>query len=294
MTAIIDAHHHVWRQEDLPWLVGPMLPRIFGPYEPIRRDYPTEEFIADATPHGVVGSVYVQANWAPARALQEARWVDAEHRRTGWPSAQVAYADFAQDDVAAHLSALTSIGTVRGIRQQLHWHEEGLYRFASRPDLMNDSGWRRGFARLAEHGFLFELQIFTSQFSDGALLARDFPGIPFVLMHCGMPEDLSEAGMAAWREGLKRLADCPNMHVKLSGLGTFIRRNDPSHVTRIVRETVGLFGHERCVYGSNFPIEKLWCDYGSLLLAYQEAVSVYPSAEQRALLHDNAKRLYRL
>ena len=54
---IIDGHHHIWRQADLPWLSGPMLPRIFGPYEPIRRDYPCEEYLADATPHGVTGSV---------------------------------------------------------------------------------------------------------------------------------------------------------------------------------------------------------------------------------------------
>ena len=66
-TPIIDAHHHIWRQADLPWLVGPMLPRIFGPYEPIRRDYPIAEYLADIAGTGVVKSVYVQANWAPAR-----------------------------------------------------------------------------------------------------------------------------------------------------------------------------------------------------------------------------------
>ena len=47
MIPIVDAHHHIWRQADLPWLQGPMVPRIFGPYEPIRRDYPIEEFLAD-------------------------------------------------------------------------------------------------------------------------------------------------------------------------------------------------------------------------------------------------------
>ena len=60
---IVDAHHHVWRRADLPWLNGPMVPRIFGPYEPICRDYPIEEYLADIAGTGVEASVYVQANW---------------------------------------------------------------------------------------------------------------------------------------------------------------------------------------------------------------------------------------
>jgi predicted TIM-barrel fold metal-dependent hydrolase len=69
---IVDAHHHIWRQADLPWLVGPMLPRIFGPYEAIRRDYPMTEYLADIAGSGVTRSVYVQANWAKAQFAEEA------------------------------------------------------------------------------------------------------------------------------------------------------------------------------------------------------------------------------
>jgi hypothetical protein len=58
-------HFHIWRQADLPWLTGPMQPRIFGPYEPIRRDYPMAEYLADIAGTGVEKSVYVQANWPP-------------------------------------------------------------------------------------------------------------------------------------------------------------------------------------------------------------------------------------
>ena len=65
MIPVVDGHHHIWRQADLPWLMGPMLPRIFGPYQPIRRDYPIEEFRADLDGLGVVKSVYVQTNWSP-------------------------------------------------------------------------------------------------------------------------------------------------------------------------------------------------------------------------------------
>ena len=68
----VDAHFHVWRQADLPWLMGPMQPRIFGPYDPIRRDYPMAEYLADLAGTGVEKAVYVQANWPPDHAEAEA------------------------------------------------------------------------------------------------------------------------------------------------------------------------------------------------------------------------------
>ena len=94
MSAIVDAHHHIWRQADLPWLVGPMQPRIFGPYEPIRRDYPIREYLDDIAGAGVAQSVYVQTNWAKPDFEREAEWVQRTHAETGWPHAIVAYADF--------------------------------------------------------------------------------------------------------------------------------------------------------------------------------------------------------
>ena len=78
MQKAIDSHFHIWRQKDQPWLIGPMVPRIFGPYEPIRRDYPIEEFLADQQGSGVEKAVYVQTNWAKEDFEKEVAFV---HRR---------------------------------------------------------------------------------------------------------------------------------------------------------------------------------------------------------------------
>ena len=91
-----------------------------------------------------------------------------------------------------------------------------------------------------------------------------------------------------------RLAACPNIVCKLSGLGTFIHRNDPAHIAGIVSETVAIFGADRCLFGSNFPIEKLWTEYRPLIDAYRAAIAGYSEAEQRAMLHDTAARVYRI
>ena len=291
---VIDAHHHIWRQADLPWLDGPMVPRIFGPYEPIRRDYPIEEYLEDIAGCNVVKSVYVQANWPKDKAVDEAAWVDSVATRAGFPQAIVAYADLMAEDVRPTLDRLKSISRVRGIRMQLHWHDNEQYRFAPHADLADDPTFRRNFAALEDFGFSFDLQVFAPQMEGAARLAADHRGTTFILQHAGMLEDLSDEGRDNWRVGMRRLAAQPNVVSKLSGLGTFIHRNDPGHIAEIVRETVALFGAERCLFGSNFPIEKLWTDYASLLAAYRDAVAGFGADERAAILHDTAARVYRL
>ena len=292
--ATIDAHHHIWRLNDLPWLSGPQVPRIFGPYQPICRDYPIEEYRDDLAGCDIVKSIYIQTNWLAGQSLDEARWVQSVADRTGWPHGNVAHADLADPDAGTLIKQLAELPATRGIRQQLHWHANPQYRFAPRPDVMNDPAWRRGLALLAEHRLLFEIQIFASQMADGARLAKSFPETIFVLEHAGMLEDMSPQGLALWREGMERLAECPNVNVKLSGLGTFVHACREELMKFIVTETVTRFGADRCLFGSNFPIEKLWTDYGTLYRTFRRAIADLSDREQAAILHDTAARLYRL
>jgi predicted TIM-barrel fold metal-dependent hydrolase len=294
MIGIVDGHHHIWRQHDLPWLVGPMQPRIFGPYEAIRRDYTIEEYRADVASSDVVRSVYVQTNWAKERFEDEARWVQETADHVGWPHALVAYADFSVPDVRPQLDRLKRYPLLRGVRMQLHWHANPLYRFADRADLAADETLRRNVTHLADYGLSFDLQVFAPQMADAADLADTSPRVTFVLQHAGMLEDLTREGRAEWRAGMVRLASCRNVVSKLSGLGTFVHRNDPALIAEIVRDTVAIFGAERCLFGSNFPIEKLWTSYPALVDAYRAAARSLPEEGQQAILHDTAMRVYRI
>jgi predicted TIM-barrel fold metal-dependent hydrolase len=291
---MIDAHFHIWRQADLPWLMGPMQPRIFGPYEPIRRDYPVEEYLSDGAAGGITGAVYVQANWAPDRAMDEVRFVVESARRAAFPVGIVAYADMLAEDIRPALDVLAKEPAVRGVRMQLHWHENPLYRFASRPDLARDQVLQRNVARLADYGLSFDLQVFAGQMAGAAELAAACPKVTFVLQHAGMLEDLSEAGVAEWQQGMTLLAGEPNVVSKLSGLGTFLRRNDPRHIAFIVGETVRLYGAGRCLFGSNFPIEKLWTTYADLIAAHRAAAASLTSAEQAQIFAGTARQTYKL
>ncbi|MEV5893893.1 amidohydrolase family protein [Nonomuraea fuscirosea] len=292
-AGIVDAHHHIWRAADLPWLQGEMVPRIFGPYEPIRRDYPIAEYLAEAAPCGITSSVYVQTNWPLDRALDEVRWLRDVHADTGWPTAVVGSADLfdaGAPDVLRRQAALTPL--VRGTRLQLHWHERPEFRFAEAPDRMKDATFRRNLATLAELGWLFELQVFPAQMPDAADLAADFPEVTFVLVHAGMP--VGPGAVAEWTRGMKLLAERPNVVVKLSGQGTFVHRVDRSLIERVTATCLNLFGSRRCMWGSNLPIEKLWTDLRTLLTAWQDALAGRTVEEVHDVFTATATRVYRL
>ncbi|WP_436643175.1 amidohydrolase family protein [Microbaculum sp. FT89] len=291
---IVDAHHHIWRQTDLPWLLGPTQPRIFGPYDGIKRDYPIEEFLDDIADTGVTKSVYVQANWAPNWFVDEVAWVQDTANRTGWPHGIVGFCNMSQPDARADLDRLASFPLMRGIRQQFHWHQNPLYRFAPTPDVARDRDVQRNVARLADYGWTFDLQVFPGQMDSACELADACPDVTFVLQHAGMLEDLSDDGRATWRAAMKKLAKRPNVVTKLSAFGTFIHRNDADHIAWMVKETAAIFGAKRCLFGSNFPIEKLWTNYSTLLDAYLAATADMSEARRTAIFHDTASRIYRL
>jgi predicted TIM-barrel fold metal-dependent hydrolase len=292
---VVDCHHHIWRMADLPWLNGPMVPRIFGPYEPIRRDYPACEYVADATAAGVDAGVYVQANWPLDRSVDEVRWLAGVHGETGWPQAIIGSADLFEPGAGEVFQRqLDATPLMRGTRLQLHWHEDERFRFASAPDRMKDPVFRENIGLLAELGWVFELQVFASQMADATELVADFPDTTFVLIHAGMLVTREEREVAAWRAGLQQLAERPNVVVKLTGQGTFVHRVDEDLIRFVAETAVGLFGPERCMWGSNFPIEALWTDFATLLGTWLHVLSDYPVEARRQMLGATARRVYAL
>ena len=159
---------------------------------------------------------------------------------------------------------------------------------------MRDPAWRAGLAELGRRGLSFDLQVFAGQMADAAELARAHPETTFILQHAGMLEDRSAAGWAAWRQGMRALAACPNVVTKLSGLGTFEHACSVALWRPVVRETLAIFGPARCLFGSNWPIEALWTSYAEIVRVMRECLIDLTPAELAAVLHDTAQRVYRL
>jgi len=159
---------------------------------------------------------------------------------------------------------------------------------------MDDPHWRRGFALLHRYRLSFDLQSPWWHFDAGAELARDFPDTSIIINHAGLPADRSEAGLAGWRAAMSKMAQWRNVSVKISGLGQrgvawTVAANGP-----IVRDVIALFGVERCMFASNYPVDRLCASLATIFSGFRAIVSNLPAADQRMLFHDNAVRIYRL
>lgn len=291
---VVDTHHHIWLRKDIPWLQDPPVPRMFGAYFGLRRDYPVDEWIYDVVREGITKSVHVTANWGAPRALEETRWLQSVADENGFPHGIVFQADLTDPDLDAKIKAQVQFPNVRGVRQQLYWDDDPLRRSVARADFCNTPEFRRGFALLEKYNLSFELQVFAGQAPYAVELLNAFPGTRCILLHSGMLTARTPEAIEQWRAALVTMANCPNLHVKLSGLNMFNPDWTPRHMRQVIRDSIQIFGADRAIYGSNFPLEKLHASYADLFAAYRKVLSEYPETEQGKVLHDNAVSFYRL
>src|SRR6185369_15123124 len=291
---VIDTHHHIWLRKGVSWLADPPIPRMFGDYFGIRRDYPVEEWANDIVPAGVTKSVHETAMWGPGRALDESKWLQATADKHGFPHGIVCNVDLAAPDAEEALKAQKQFANLRGVRQMLYWDSPSVRQAVARPDYCNDSAFRRGFALLEKYDLSFELQVYAGQAAYAVELVKAFPNVRMILVHAGMLTDRAPQAIEQWRAALTALAAHPNLHVKLSGLGMYSHGITYEQARQVIRDCIQIFGVERTIYGSNFPLEKLHMSYADFLGIYRRVLSEYTVSEQAAVLNDNAAKFYRL
>jgi predicted TIM-barrel fold metal-dependent hydrolase len=295
---VVDAHHHLWDRElhPYPWLAAPTVSGLVGDTTPLCRNYLLPDFMADAASIELVKSVHLQAEIAHELAVEETRWLQAiadAPGSGGFPHGIVAYADLSDPQVDRTLTAHAAFKNTRGIRHILNRHPNPGVNFVDR-DYMREEAWQQGFGRLRSHGLSFDMQLYAPQMPDGAATARRHPDIQIIINHTGMPLDRDPKGLGAWRSGMRALADCPNVAVKISGLGMVMHDWSVDRIRPFVLETIDIFGTDRCIFASNFPVDRLFSDYATLWSAFDEITAGFSEDERRALFHDNATRLYRL
>lgn len=293
---IIDSHHHLWHWQKYPWLAAPITPKMYGSdYEGLRQDYLAEDLVGDFGDNNVIKSVHVQANYDPAKPVEETAWLQGVADQAGFPHGIVGHAIMTDPNIEATLAEHAAFANVRGVRHQLHfWEGEPLRCRTDRPDLCLTDEFQRGIALLKKHGLSFEAQGFSHQFVHFAELARNHPETNFCLVHGGMLTDDDAPTVEAWQEGLEHLVPLPNMFIKCSGLNFFTGACDADHMAIVLNHVLNRFGAGRCFYGSNFPLEKLWAKYDDLVGACKTILADRPADDQRKFFHDTAARFYRI
>ncbi len=292
---LIDPHHHLWDLEEnyYPWLSDGVKPSAFGDYTAINRSYRIEDFLADAKNQNLVKSVHLDVGWDPKDPVGETRWLQGVADRHGFPHGIVGYADFSKPDVADLLDGHMQYPNFRGIRQSMNWHEDPAKTYQQAPEVSRTPEWRRGFRELVKRGLSFDLQLYYWQMEEFLELARDFPDTQIILNHTGMQVD-GPSHFDGWRGGMRRLAEAPNVACKISGLGMGDFTWTTETIRPYVEEAIAAFGVERCMFASNFPVDKLFSIYDAIFDAFKEITRAYSRDERLALFHENAERYYRL
>jgi predicted TIM-barrel fold metal-dependent hydrolase len=294
---IVDAHQHFWNlgRNYLPWLCDrPPIPFRYGDYRALRRNYLPADYFRDSARHNVVKTVHVETEWDPADPVGETRWLQEITEASGFPHAIVAQARLDREDVEAVLAGHAEYPQVRGIRHKPRAAETPNRVEPGAPGSMGDPRWRRGYRLLAGHGLSFDLQTPWWHLAEAAELARDFRDTRIILNHTGVPSDRSEEGLAGWHRAMRVLAGEPNVACKISGLGQPGRPWTVESNRRVVLETIEIFGVDRCMFASNFPVDRLVADFDTIFDGFKTIVAGLCAAEQAALFHDNAVRFYRL
>jgi predicted TIM-barrel fold metal-dependent hydrolase len=292
---IVDSHHHLWnlgRGYNYPWLQdNPSGEGMLGNLAPIARDYLVPDYRADTANYHLVGSVHIEA--VPADPVIETRWLQETIKSEGLPSVIVARVELHKPGAEKAIAEQVSVRNVRGVRHIVNWHKNPKYTFTDH-DFLTDSAWLSGFRLLRKYGLSFDLQLYPTQMGDAVELARRNPETLIVVNHTGMPLERDEAGLALWRDGMKRLDAEPNVVAKISGLGMVDRDWNEASIRPFVLGVIDRFGVDRVMFGSNFPVDKLFSSFDTLYGSFESAVASFSESEKEQLFRENALRHYRL
>lgn len=280
---IADAQQHFWdpRVNYHPWLCDePPIAFRYGDYRALRRPYLPADYFGDAGGQRVVKTVHVEAEWDPRDPVGETHWIERLRRASGFPTVMVAQAWLDREDAARVLEEQAAFAFVRGVRHK------------PPPGAMRQARWRAGYALLARLGLRFDLQAPWSELGDAAALCRDFPDTLLVLDHAGLPADRSIQGIEGWKRALRMLAACPNAAIKILGLCVPGCRWTVPLQRDVVLSAIEIFGVERAMFASNFPVDRLWARFDEIFSGFAQITAGFSDEERRALFHDNAVRIY--
>ncbi len=310
---ICDPHHHFWDRPDGRYLVPDLLEDVQGG-------------------HNVVSTVFIECRerWRAdgpeaMKPIGETEFVEGmvgeggRRGKTAVAAGIIGFADLALGPevgrvLEAHLAA--SPAHFRGIRHSCTWDASAAVMTATPGiprGLMAESAFRAGLATLKRYNLSFEAWLYHPQLSEFAALARAVPDVPMVLNHVG---GLLGVGPYAgkrdeifqlWKRGMAEVAACPNVLVKLGGLGMvrcgfeWHTRPTPPTSDELIEATrpyylycIEQFGPQRSMFESNFPVDKLSCSYGVLWNSFKRMTKDFSPTERAALFHDTAVRAYRL
>lgn len=290
---IVDAHHHYWDPvaNYHPWLRNePMIPFRYGDYSSIRKPFMPADYDAVAQGWDVIATVTMEGEWDPDDPTGEARWMQALADETGRPGAHVAQGWLDRDDLGDVLNAYDALPIVRSVR-----HKPRANAAPGGPQGgMMDKRFREGFKRLADHGLMFDLQTPWWHLREAIDMAELAPKTPIILNHAGLPSDRSAPGLQDWKTAIQEFAELPNTYIKVSGLGLPNTAWSIDDNREIIRTCIDVFGPERSMFASNFPVDGVCGSFDTIFSGFDVATRNYTDEDRDAVFRRTACTVYGL
>jgi predicted TIM-barrel fold metal-dependent hydrolase len=293
---LVDAHHHLWKLDGIVRHPGLQHPEQLPPgdHSAMCRDFLPPDYRRDAANETVQATVHIEAEADRRDQLVETQWVHELATEFGMPNAVVAHAWLDTPDAEELIATQSRWPLVRGIRSKPMTAATPDASVRGEPRTIQDERWLAGIGLLVKHGLSFDLRIPWWHLAEAAEIARRYPELPIALNHAGCPWDRSPEGLAKWRRGMEALARYSNVHCKISFLLVPDSPWTEESNRGVVRDTIAIFGSERCMFASNFPVDGIKASFERIFATYRAAVSHLPKAERARLFAGNAAAFYRV
>ena len=292
---IVDAHVHFWMPATHKWVAKAVSePPFVGKYN-FSPAYLPEDYRKDAEGYHVTHLVHVEAGWGKDE-VGETVWLDsiADKDALRTPQAIVGHCDLSSELAREVIQRHCQSKRFKGIRQLLYYHPTKSVPFmAPHDDYFTDPKWLSGVSLLQEFNLSLEFLIDATQTHRAAQVARQFPNVKFMLEHCGIAYSTNEK-TTLWREGLAELASQSNVYCKVSGMFWDCPGWTQESVMKRTQPCFDLFGLDRCVFASNFPVDRMNVSFSDVIACLQPIMQRYTPEERDKYFSGNAKKFYGL
>lgn len=283
----VDTHFHLYdmKRPELrySWLERDAIHGFLGNIDALKaQHYWIDDYIAEIRFSNVPKAVHVQAALGVSDPVNETKWLQTFADATGYPHGIVAECHLADPDAAEVLDRHLDYANVRGVRD----FGNGRY--------LVDTAWRAGFRHLKRHNLVACIDTRIQHFDDLIDLATSFPDTMICVDHCAIPEARDEGYFKCWSTAIRALARAENILMKISGLGMMDRRWTIESLRPWVLGSIEAFGVDRVVFGTNWPVDRMFSSYPDLINAYAKIISGFTIEEQTEMFARNAERLFRI
>jgi predicted TIM-barrel fold metal-dependent hydrolase len=288
---IVDCNVHLWDQRDNPvfWLTDRTVVRdVIGNYDSLPDVYTLADYERETAGFDVRGIVWSDAGAADPVAAAE--WVRRQHDERGLVTGIVSLGDPAADGFGDLVDRLRTNPLVRSLRVRL---AAGLVQGAQpESTLLEQQAVMDHFALMARHDLVATIEAMSDQLDVVTRLAHELPYLRVVVDHFGWPTDLSDAGRRIHLDRLAELAASPNVATRLDAIGTIFGAWTTEQLRPWLLAIVALFGSDRCMLGSDLPIERLRSGFEPLYRAYDKIFAEHSPHDREMLLRATAERWY--